>query len=83
MQQFPKVLMFDSNSSVHCNGKILGGGMVGAHAGDMFGEIAEVAHGNGTDLLPGKIVNLKRHFGENNSHNPHTKSALSYKKYSK
>ena len=49
-------------------GKILGGGMVGAHAGDMIGEIAlaiemgadavdigmaaEVAHGSCTDLPP-------------------------------
>jgi dihydrolipoamide dehydrogenase len=43
------------------HGKILGGGIVGTHAGDMIGEIAlaiemgaEVAHGSCTDLPPGK-----------------------------
>jgi hypothetical protein len=35
--------MFDDSPEVHANGghgKILGGGMVGTHAGDMIGEIA-------------------------------------------
>jgi dihydrolipoamide dehydrogenase len=46
------------------HGKILGGGMVGTHAGDMIGEIAhawesigmaaEVAHGSCTDLPPAR-----------------------------
>ncbi len=36
-------LLFDDPPEVHANGahgKILGGGMVGAHAGDMIGEMA-------------------------------------------
>jgi len=33
-------LLFDDSPEVHGHGKILGGGMVGTHAGDMIGEIA-------------------------------------------
>jgi len=33
-------LLFDDSESAHGHGKILGGGMVGTHAGDMIGEIA-------------------------------------------
>jgi len=33
-------LLFDDSPEAHCHGKILGGGIVGTHAGDMIGEIA-------------------------------------------
>ncbi len=33
-------LLFDDSPEVNGHGKILGGGMVGTHAGDMIGEIA-------------------------------------------
>ena len=33
-------LLFDDSEEAHGHGKILGGGMVGTHAGDMIGEIA-------------------------------------------
>ena len=33
-------LLFDDSAEAHGHGKILGGGMVGTHAGDMIGEIA-------------------------------------------
>ncbi|NMM09230.1 MAG: dihydrolipoyl dehydrogenase [Polaromonas sp.] len=33
-------LLFDDSPEVHGHGKILGGGIVGTHAGDMIGEIA-------------------------------------------
>jgi dihydrolipoamide dehydrogenase len=33
-------LLFDDSPEAHRHGKILGGGMVGTHAGDMIGEIA-------------------------------------------
>jgi dihydrolipoamide dehydrogenase len=35
-------LLFDDSPEAHSHGKILGGGMVGTHAGDMIGEIALV-----------------------------------------
>ena len=35
-------LLFDDSPEAHGHGKILGGGMVGTHAGDMIGEIALV-----------------------------------------
>ena len=31
---------FDDSPEAHGHGKILGGGMVGTHAGDMIGEVA-------------------------------------------
>ena len=33
-------LLFDDSPEAHGHGKILGGGMVGTHAGDMIGEVA-------------------------------------------
>jgi dihydrolipoamide dehydrogenase len=33
-------LLFDDSPEAHGHGKILGGGIVGTHAGDMLGEIA-------------------------------------------
>jgi dihydrolipoamide dehydrogenase len=33
-------LLFNDSPEAHDHGKILGGGMVGTHAGDMIGEIA-------------------------------------------
>jgi len=38
-------LLFDDSESAHGHGKILGGGMVGTHAGDMIGEIALATDG--------------------------------------
>lgn len=35
-------LLYDDSPEVHDHGKILGGGMVGTHAGDMIGEVALV-----------------------------------------
>jgi len=32
--------LFDDSPEAHSHGKILGGGMVGTHAGDMIGEVA-------------------------------------------
>ena len=33
-------LLFDDSPEAHGHGRILGGGMVGTHAGDMIGEVA-------------------------------------------
>ena len=33
-------LLFDDSPEAHGHGKILGGGMVGTHAGDMIGRVA-------------------------------------------
>ena len=38
-------LLFDDSPEAHGHGKILGGGMVGTHAGDMIGEIALASAG--------------------------------------
>jgi dihydrolipoamide dehydrogenase len=47
-------LLFDDSPEAHGHGKILGGGMVGTHAGDMIGMVAEIAHGSCTDVPPQK-----------------------------
>ena len=43
-------LLFDNSPQAHGHGKILGGGMVGTHGGDMIGEVA-LAIGMGADAV--------------------------------
>jgi dihydrolipoamide dehydrogenase len=47
-------LLFDDSPEAHGYGKILGGSMVGTHAGVMIGVATEIAHGSCTDVLPQK-----------------------------
>ena len=57
-------LLFDDSPEVHCHGKILGGGMVGTHAGDMIGEIA-LAIEMGADAVDiGKTIHPHPTLGE-------------------
>ncbi len=51
--------LFDDSPAVHANGghsKILGGGMVGTHAGDMIGEIALAIEINANAVDIGKTI---------------------------
>jgi len=57
-------LLFDDSSEAHGHGKILGGGMVGTHAGDMIGEIA-LAIEMGADAIDiGKTIHPHPTLGE-------------------
>ena len=57
-------LLFDDSESAHGHGKILGGGMVGTHAGDMIGEIA-LAIEMGADAVDiGKTIHPHPTLGE-------------------
>ena len=57
-------LVFDDNPEAHGHGKILGGAMVGTHAGDMIGEIA-LAIEMGADAVDiGKTSQLLPTLGE-------------------
>jgi len=57
-------LLFDDSPEVHGHGKILGGGMVGTHAGDMIGEIA-LAIEMGADAVDiGKTIHPHPTLGE-------------------
>ena len=60
-------LLFDDSPEVHANGghgKILGGGMVGTHAGDMIGEVA-LAIEMGADCIDiGKTIHPHPTLGE-------------------
>ena len=57
-------LLFDYSESAHGHGKILGGGMVGTHAGDMIGEIA-LAIEMGADAVDiGKTIHPHPTLGE-------------------
>ena len=57
-------LLFDDSSEAHGHGKILGGGMVGTHAGDMIGEIA-LAIEMGADAVDiGKTIHPHPTLGE-------------------
>ena len=57
-------LLFDDSPEAHVHGKILGGGMVGTHAGDMIGEIA-LAIEMGADTIDlGKTVHPHPTLGE-------------------
>ena len=57
-------LLFDDSPSAHGHGKILGGGMVGTHAGDMSGEVA-LAIEMGADAVDiGKTIHPHPTLGE-------------------
>ena len=57
-------LLFDDSEEAHGHGKILGGGMVGTHAGDMIGEIA-LAIEMGADAIDiGKTIHPHPTLGE-------------------
>ena len=57
-------LLFDDSSEAHGHGRILGGGIVGTHAGDMIGEIA-LAIEMGADAVDiGKTVHPHPTLGE-------------------
>ena len=57
-------LMFDDSPEAHGHGKILGGGIVGTHAGDMIGEIA-LAIEMGADAVDiGKTIHPHPTLGE-------------------
>ena len=57
-------LLFDESPEAHGHGKILGGGMVGTHAGDMIGEVA-VAIEMGADAIDiGKTIHPHPTLGE-------------------
>ena len=57
-------LLFDDGPDAHGHGKILGGGMVGTHAGDMIGEIA-LAIEMGADAIDiGKTIHPHPTLGE-------------------
>jgi dihydrolipoamide dehydrogenase len=57
-------LLFDDSPEAHGHGRILGGGMVGTHAGDMIGEVA-LAIEMGADALDiGKTIHPHPTLGE-------------------
>jgi len=57
-------LLFDGSPEAHGHGKILGGGIVGTHAGDMIGEIA-LAIEMGADAVDiGKTIHPHPTLGE-------------------
>jgi dihydrolipoamide dehydrogenase len=57
-------LLFDDSDEAHGHGKILGGGMVGTHAGDMIGEVA-LAIEMGADAIDiGKTIHPHPTLGE-------------------
>ena len=57
-------LLFDDSPETHGHGKILGGGMVGTHAGDMIGEVA-LAIEMGADAVDiGKTIHPHPTLGE-------------------
>jgi dihydrolipoamide dehydrogenase len=57
-------LLFDDSAQAHGHGRILGGGMVGMHAGDMIGEIA-LAIEMGADAVDiGKTIHPHPTLGE-------------------
>ena len=57
-------LLFDDSPEAHGHGNILGGGMVGTHAGDMIGEIA-LAIEMGADAVDiGKTIHPHPTLGE-------------------
>ncbi|MES2510594.1 MAG: dihydrolipoyl dehydrogenase [Pseudomonadota bacterium] len=57
-------LLFDDSPEAHGHGKILGGGMVGTHAGDMIGEIV-LAIEMGADAVDiGKTIHAHPTLGE-------------------
>ena len=57
-------LLFDDSPEAHGHGKILGGGMVGTHAGDMIGEIALAIEMGADAVNIGKTINPHPTLGE-------------------
>ena len=56
-------LLFDDSDEAHGHGKILGGGMVGTHAGDMIGEMLAIEMGaDAVDI--GKTIHSHPTLGE-------------------
>ena len=64
LRTYGHILLFDDSPEAHGHGKILGGGMVGTHAGDMIGEIA-LAIEMGADAVDiGKTIHPHPTLGE-------------------
>ena len=57
-------LLFDDSPEAHGHGKILGGGIVGTHAGDMIGEIALTIEMGADALDMGKTIHPHPTLGE-------------------
>ena len=57
-------LLFDDSPEAHGHGKILGGGMVGTHAGDMIGEIALAIEMSADAVDIGKTIHPHPTLGE-------------------
>src|SRR3990167_3626683 len=57
-------LLFDDSPEAHGHGKILGGGMVGTHAGDMIGEIALAIEMGADEVDIGKTIHPHPTLGE-------------------
>ena len=57
-------LLFDDSPEAHGHGKILGGGMVGTHAGDMIGEIALAIEMGADSVDIGKTIHPHPKLGE-------------------
>jgi dihydrolipoamide dehydrogenase len=57
-------LLFDDSPEAHGHGRILGGGMVGTHAGDMIGEIALAIEMGADTVDTGKTINHHPTLGE-------------------
>ena len=57
-------LLFDDSPEAHGHGKILGGGMVGTHAGDMIGEIAFAIEMGADAVDIGKTIHPHPTLGE-------------------
>jgi dihydrolipoamide dehydrogenase len=57
-------LLFDDSPEAHGHGKILGGGMVGTHAGDMIGEIALAIEMGANAVDIGKTIHPHPTLGE-------------------
>ncbi len=57
-------LLFDDSESAHGHGKILGGGIVGTHAGDMIGEIAFAIEMGADAVDIGKTIHPHPTLGE-------------------
>ena len=57
-------LLFDDSPEAHSHGKILGGGIVGTHAGDMIGEIALAIEMGADSVDIGKTIHPHPTLGE-------------------
>lgn len=57
-------LLFDDSPEAHGHGRILGGGMVGTHAGDMIGEIALAIEMGADSVDIGKTIHPHPTLGE-------------------